>query len=139
MSLMLSSGLYSFSGEWAFNVGLPAKSGISGCMFVVIPNFGGLAIYSPLVTDEGNSTKAIEFATKLVERLKWHTSEKFMRTEAKKTKQQVMDSFDEIVFILHLFIISIECNIFVVCCCGRQPPPRASDTCFRFGREFRGL
>ncbi len=40
-------GLYDFSGEWAFKIGLPAKSAISGCIYIVVPNRMGISIYSP--------------------------------------------------------------------------------------------
>ena len=47
LSFMLMNGVFQFSGEWAFNIGLPAKSGISGNLFITIPGLGGLAMYCP--------------------------------------------------------------------------------------------
>lgn len=72
MSLMLSCGMYDFSGEWAFTVGLPAKSGVSGAVMIVVPNICGICIWSPPVDKLGNSVKAIEFAKRLVERFSFH-------------------------------------------------------------------
>ena len=63
IGLMFTCGLYNSAGAWAFNVGIPAKSGVSGAIFAVIPGQMGISAYSPLIDEHGHSirgTRALE-------------------------------------------------------------------------------
>ena len=72
LSLMHSCGMYDYSGQFAFNVGLPAKSGVSGCTMVVIPNVGGLGLFSPPLDSYGNSVRSLQFCNELVNHFNFH-------------------------------------------------------------------
>lgn len=73
LSLMLSCGMYDFSGEFAFSVGIPAKSGVSGAILLVVPNVCGVAVWSPRLDELGNSVRGVEFGKRLVSKFKFHT------------------------------------------------------------------
>lgn len=72
LSLMYSCGMYDFSGEFAFSIGLPAKSGVSGAMLIVVPNVLGFCTWSPRLDLLGNSVRGIAFCRELVNRFNFH-------------------------------------------------------------------
>jgi glutaminase len=84
LSLMSSCGMYNFSGEFAFQIGLPAKSGVSGALMVVVPNVMGICIWSPRLDTYGNSVKGIEFCRKLIDLYNFHAFDILSNDSQKK-------------------------------------------------------
>ncbi|XP_008070745.1 glutaminase liver isoform, mitochondrial isoform X3 [Carlito syrichta] len=72
LSLMHSCGMYDFSGQFAFHVGLPAKSAVSGAILLVVPNVMGMMCLSPPLDKLGNSHRGISFCQKLVSLFNFH-------------------------------------------------------------------
>lgn len=72
LSLMHSCGMYDYSGQFAFKVGLPAKSGVCGGMLVVIPNVMGFCTWSPPLDALGNSCRGVQFCEELVKKFNFH-------------------------------------------------------------------
>lgn len=55
---MTMEGLYTASGDWAYTVGLPGKSGVGGGIMAVAPGRMSIAAFAPPLDDAGNSVKA---------------------------------------------------------------------------------
>ena len=86
LSLMYMCGMYDYSGRFAFEVGLPAKSGVSGCLLLVVPKVMGICIFSPRLDKNGNTVRGVEFSKKLVEKFPFHIfNEIVSKTERIKT------------------------------------------------------
>jgi glutaminase len=60
LSVMTSSGMYDFAGEWIYRVGIPAKSGVGGGILAALPARLGLGSYSPRLDSHGNSVRGIK-------------------------------------------------------------------------------
>ncbi|MGC4879911.1 glutaminase A [Micromonospora sp. DT43] len=72
LSLMSSCGMYDYSGEFAFTIGLPAKSGVSGGLMIVVPGVLGICVWSPRLDALGNSVRGVAFCEALVNRFNFH-------------------------------------------------------------------
>jgi glutaminase A len=72
LSLMMSCGMYDYSGQFAFEIGFPAKSGVSGVLCIVIPRVCGFATFSPRLDKLGNSVRGIDFCQRLARRYPFH-------------------------------------------------------------------
>jgi glutaminase len=75
LAVMFTCGLYDHAGEWAYSVGLPAKSGVGGGLLAVVNRQLGIAVYSPRLDAKGNSVRGILVCRELASRLGLHAFE----------------------------------------------------------------
>ena len=59
MTVALTCGMYDYAGEWAYSVGIPAKSGVGGGILGVLPGTAGVATFSPRLDSHGNSVRGL--------------------------------------------------------------------------------
>ncbi len=72
LSVMASCGMYDAAGDWLYNVGLPAKSGVAGGIIAVLPGQVGIAVYSPPLDEHGNSVRGVAVCEQLSAELHLH-------------------------------------------------------------------
>lgn len=101
LSLMHSCGMYDYSGQFSFKViyifefpnfilywncsqvGLPAKSGVSGAIMLVVPNVLGLCLWSPPLDVHGNSCRGVQFCEEFINKFNFHVYDNIRHTTQK--------------------------------------------------------
>uniref|UniRef100_A0A914E0Z4 glutaminase n=1 Tax=Acrobeloides nanus TaxID=290746 RepID=A0A914E0Z4_9BILA len=95
LTLMNSCGMYDYSGQFSFHIGLPSKSSASGVVMIVIPNVLGIVLWSPPLDELGNSARGIAFCQKLIEHFNFHNYDSLVHTESHKVDPRRKQGDDE--------------------------------------------
>lgn len=72
LGVMGTCGMYDYAGEWLFDVGMPAKSGVAGGVIAVLPGQLGIGVFSPRLDSKGNSVRGIRVCSELSRRWDLH-------------------------------------------------------------------
>lgn len=75
LSVMYTCGMYNFAGEWAYKIGIPAKSGVCGGIIAIVPNQMGIGVFSPRLDARGNSVRGVKVCEELSQQLGLHLFE----------------------------------------------------------------
>jgi glutaminase len=99
LCIMFTSGLYDFSGQWAYRVGIPAKSGLAGAILAAVPGRMGIAAYSPLLGPHHKSVRGVRAIEELSGKYGFHVFSQTTGSGLSEKARQVVtqkDSFESL-------------------------------------------
>ena len=92
LTIMFSCGMYDYAGAWAYTVGLPAKSGVTGGIVAVLPGQLGIAVYSPRIDEHGNSVRGIQVCEDLSQNFNMHLFDSMLHESVFLRRQSNKDA-----------------------------------------------
>ncbi len=75
LSVMMTCGMYDAAGDWMTDIGIPAKSGVSGGVIGALPGQVGIAVFSPRLDSHGSSVRGVETFQRLSQDMGMHLME----------------------------------------------------------------
>lgn len=72
LTVMNSCGMYNYAGQWSYEVGMPAKSGVAGGIIAVIPGQIGIGVFSPKLDPHGHSVRGVAICKEISETFGLH-------------------------------------------------------------------
>ena len=70
LAVMMMAGLYDGAGRWAWDTGLPAKTGVGGGIVAIVPGKFAIAAFSPPLDQFGNSVRGVRAIQYISEQLR---------------------------------------------------------------------
>ena len=72
LTVMNSCGMYNYAGQWSYEIGMPAKSGVAGGIIAVIPGQIGIGVFSPRLDPHGHSVRGVAVCREISETFGLH-------------------------------------------------------------------